>query len=260
MQNRGPEAEKEKETKIILKSEPKEQKQAVVNLVDVPSDDDSFLEHSLFDDSLMYFDDFHHFPGNTCTLQCGNTPTTSGSPGLNLFTSQSMSCTRVDDQCSKSVELVDPIHSTSGHKGRKIECPTCHGHFLTEEIGFHADLCAENAHRVAFFDITEDLPPDDIPEGCTGDVICNGAQKALPNDLPLSEILIPLMDKLEPQSRINVRRGQLFADYIETRKRCNWLKPESKLKVVFIAEPAEDTGGPRREFFTGLIGLFSIKM
>ena len=90
VQNRGPEAEKEKETKIILKSEPKEQKQAVVNLVDVPSDDDSFLEHSLFDDSLMYFDDFHHFPGNTCTLQCGNTPTTSGPPGLNLFTSQSM--------------------------------------------------------------------------------------------------------------------------------------------------------------------------
>ena len=55
------------------------------------------------------------------------------------------------DQCSKSVELVDPIHITSGHNGRKIECPTCHGHFLTEEIGFHADLCAENAHRVAFF-------------------------------------------------------------------------------------------------------------
>ena len=111
-----------------------------------------------------------------------------------------------------------------------------------------------------FFYITEYLPPDDIPEGCTCDVICDGAHKALPNDLPLSEILIPLMDKLEPQSRINVRRGQLFADYIETRKRCNWLKPESKLKVVFIAEPAEDTGGPRREFFTGLIDLFSIKM
>ena len=97
-----------------------------------------------------------------------------------------------------------------------------------------------------FFYITEYLPPDDIPEGCTCDVICDGAHKALPNDLPLSEILIPLMDKL--------------ADYIETRKRCNWLKPESKLKVVFIAEPAEDTGGPRREFFTGLIDLFSIKM
>lgn len=70
-----------------------------------------------------------------------------------------------------------------------------------------------------FFYITEYLPPDDIPEGCTCDVICDGAHKALPNDLPLSEILIPLMDKL--------------ADYIETRKRCNWLKPESKLKVVF---------------------------
>lgn len=70
-----------------------------------------------------------------------------------------------------------------------------------------------------FFYITEYLPPDDIPEGCTCDVICDGAHKALPNDLPLSEILIPLMDKL--------------ADYIETRKRCNLLKPESKLKVVF---------------------------
>ena len=44
----------------------------------------------------------------------------------------------------------------------------------------------------------------------------------------------------------------MFGDYVEARKRCHWIKPKSKLKVIFVGEPAEDTGGPRREFFAGL--------
>lgn len=69
----------------------------------------------------------------------------------------------------------------------------------------------------------------------------------------ITQILKPLVEKLEPQSRINVRRGQLFMDYMEVRKRCCWIKPENKLKVVFVGEPAEDLGGPRREFLTGIL-------
>ena len=74
--------------------------------------------------------------------------------------------------------------------------------------------------------------------------------------MPLSEILKPLKENLGSQSRVNVRRGQLFKDYVEVKKRCYWFKPENKLKVVFIGKPAEDTGGPRREFLTGDVGLF----
>ena len=43
---------------------------------------------------------------------------------------------------------------------------------------------------------------------------------------------------------------------MEVRKRCYWFKPENKLKVVFVGEPAEDTGGHSREFLTGDVGLF----
>ena len=113
----------------------------------------------------------------------------------------------------------------------------------------HADLCAENAHRVSFLGLTETSPADDIP-----DEVASMAEtsKASSNVLPLSDILSPLVYKLESQLRINVRRGQLFLDYVEARKRCSWIKPENRLKVIFVGEPAEDSGGPRREFFSSL--------
>ena len=111
----------------------------------------------------------------------------------------------------------------------------------------HADLCAENAHRVSFLGLTETPPTDDIP-----DEVASMAEtsKASSKVLPLS--LSPLVYKLESQLRINVRGGQLFLDYVEARKRCSWIKPENRLKVIFVGEPAEDSGGPRREFFSSL--------
>jgi len=86
-------------------------------------------------------------------------------------------------------------------------------------------------------------PADDIP-----DEVASVAEtsKASSNVLPLSDILSPLV------LRINVRRGHLFLDYVEARKRCSGIKPENRLKVIFVGEPAEDSGGPRREFFSGL--------
>ena len=51
--------------------------------------------------------------------------------------------------------------------------------------------------------------------------------------------------------RINVQRTSVLDDYIDARKRCHWMNPENKLRVVFIGEPAIDTGGPRREFCSG---------
>jgi hypothetical protein len=31
----------------------------------------------------------------------------------------------------------------------------------------------------------------------------------------------------------------------------DWMHPENRLRVVFIGEPAIDTGGPKSEFFSG---------
>ena len=131
-----------------------------------------------------------------------------------------------------------------------MECPTCHGHFLADEIAVHADLCARNAYRFSFWGQMETPPSDDIPDEYVASLTetCTNTPS---NFLPLSDLLSPLVDKLESQFRINVRRGQLFLDCVETRKRCQWIKPENRLKVIFVGEPAEDSGGPRREFFTG---------
>ena len=49
--------------------------------------------------------------------------------------------------------------------------------------------------------------------------------------------------------RINVQRKTVLADYLNTRKRRIWFKPENRIKDVFIGEPAIDYGGLKREFF-----------
>ena len=54
-------------------------------------------------------------------------------------------------------------------------------------------------------------------------------------------------------NRINVQRKTVLADYLSTRKRRPWFKPENRIKVVFIGERAIDDGAPKREFFTGTI-------
>ncbi len=52
-------------------------------------------------------------------------------------------------------------------------------------------------------------------------------------------------------NRINVQRTSVLDDYIDARKRCHWMHPENRIRVVFIGEPATDTGGPKREFCSG---------
>lgn len=166
----------------------------------------------------------------------------------------SQSCDTSPGPSHKPADMVVSINET------RIQCPTCHLFITAEEIAVHADLCAENAHRRAFLEIIEELPagidePPQDPQTQGGDL--DGDDSASTNkSKALSEILSSFCEVLKPQSRINVRRGQLFMDYVEARKRCPWLKAESKLKVVFTGEPAEDTGGPRREFLTGAMLIF----
>lgn len=202
-----------------------EKKPCKDNLIDIPSDDHWMFDHPVFESPAEPVIDDYQIP-----------PAAS---------------------CGVSVRQHGQAISTSPHQvnlaardGIKTECPTCHGHFLADEIAVHADLCAENAHRFSFLGLMETPPPDDIPDEFVAS-LAETCTNTASNVLPLSDLLSPLVDKLESQLRINVRRGQLFLDYVEARKRCQWIKPENRLKVVFVGEPAEDSGGPRREFFAG---------
>ena len=76
-------------------------------------------------------------------------------------------------------------------------------------------------------------PSDDIPDEYVAS-LTETCTNTASNALPLSDLLSPLVDKLESQLRINVRRGQPFLDYVEARKRCQWIKPENRLKVIFV--------------------------
>lgn len=133
-----------------------------------------------------------------------------------------------------------------------IKFPTCQIHFSEREIAQHADICAETAHFETFsqlfseIDVPHEIFPD--PPGEDAPAADNTVSGAVPDQM---EILKSLEHNLASQARINARRGRLFMDYIEARKRCSWILPENKLKVVFIGKPAVDTGGPRREFLTG---------
>ena len=56
--------------------------------------------------------------------------------------------------------------------------------------------------------------------------------------------------ELSGQARVNLRRTHLWSDFKEAREK-NRIKPDQRLKVVFLGVPAIDDGGPRREFFSG---------
>ena len=141
---------------------------------------------------------------------------------------------------------------------KELRCPICCGFFPSDLIEGHADLCPESKHVQAFIDIFGGSNDDIVLE-----VASDTPPTILPNDLPedtattqkdTHQILKDLTSNLGPISRVNVRRGRLFEDYMDSRRKCSWHKPENSLKVTFIGEPAVDTGGPRREFLTGQFG------
>lgn len=59
-------------------------------------------------------------------------------------------------------------------------------------------------------------------------------------------------NELSGQARVNIRRALMWDDFKEARMK-NRITPNNMLKVVFVGEPAVDDGGPRREFFSGVL-------
>eukprot|EP00794_Sanderia_malayensis_P013425 gene13425-14805_t len=138
-----------------------------------------------------------------------------------------------------------------------IKCPTCRIHFPERDISQHAEICAETAHIATFsqlfaeIGVPQEIQPDPLSED---EDAANSAENTVPCAVPdQMAILKSLAHNLKSQVRINVRHGRLFVDYVEARKRCSWILPENKLKVVFIGGPAIDTGGPRQEFLTEVL-------
>ena len=154
----------------------------------------------------------------------------------------------------------------------RVRCPTCEKSFLSHEIESHADGCAEAAwtgsEHLVYARLMADIEADDqdLPgnqsapeENGLDPVHLHYDVETTADDESPADIKPELIGTLETlqtninkrTDRINVQRTSVLDDYIDARKRCPWMHPENRLRVVFIGEPAIDTGGPRREFCSG---------
>jgi hypothetical protein len=125
-----------------------------------------------------------------------------------------------------------------------MSCPS-------EEIAEHADQCAEAAvqgflqSHVTYGSLV--MQEIDIPEVVFDSSSTNGGTATT-----IVECLVNLRKNVkEENTKIYVRRKQLWEDFVHVTKNCKWFHPQNNIKVVFVGEPAIDGGGPKREFFTG---------
>lgn len=152
-----------------------------------------------------------------------------------------------------------------------ISCPTCHNAFPVSEIEQHADVCAEEKYGSVdenqYNNLMESF--DDIDEiENTSNVETPTIYVDEDNEIPNDDIIAILgpdnhkekineavyrLNKLVPdkQNKYHIRRKTIFDDYVNTRVRCKWMKPENKIRVAFVGEMGIDGGGPKREFLSG---------
>lgn len=68
----------------------------------------------------------------------------------------------------------------------------------------------------------------------------------------VKEEILALREDLKAETiRVTVRRKNLWQDYVSSRN--NHYNPGYTIKITFCGEPAIDDGGPKREFFSGII-------
>ena len=125
-----------------------------------------------------------------------------------------------------------------------INCPTC---YCSTEI---AEAEGLSCSRRTYGNLLMEFPHEDITSA--------DDQETMPivenPKTDLNESLQALKTNVnEARSTIYVRRKVVWEDYVDASKHSKWLNPENSLKVNFIGEPAVDGGGPKREFFCGIV-------
>ena len=126
-----------------------------------------------------------------------------------------------------------------------INCPTC---YCSTEI---AEAEGLSCSRRTYGNLLMEFPHEDI-------ITSADDQETMPivenPKTDLNESLQALKTNVnEARSTIYVRRKVLWEDYVDASKHSKWFNPDNSLKVNFIGEPAVDGGGPKREFFCGIV-------
>lgn len=124
----------------------------------------------------------------------------------------------------------------------KIECRICFKQFPIDEVSLHADECAD-----AFWERVN---------GESEITLQNNVEDGLSQKDLKSEILklrLRHLKEKEEAVRVTVRRKKIWDDFKRSREQ--YYTPDRILKVTFSGEHAVDSGGPKREFFAGIVSF-----
>ena len=124
----------------------------------------------------------------------------------------------------------------------KIECPTCFKQFPIDEVSLHADECAD-AFWARVGGESEITVQNTVEDGLS--------QKDLKSEI--LQLRQRHLKEKEEAVRVTVRRKKIWDDFKRSRER--YYTPDRILKVTFSGEPAVDSGGPKREFFAGIVSF-----
>ena len=154
--------------------------------------------------------------------------------------------------------LVSPSSScpeTCPDMGVNLQCPICLEHFPIKTVEEHAAQC-EVAHPSLYQILPEfdgDSDEEDDNDAKKKEFTEISRPSCVLKDMVMN-LAVTLFDLEEERVRIIVCRKQVWDDY----KRARYYSPEKKIKVTFSGESAIDDGGPRREFFSGIVNIFSL--
>ena len=186
----------------------------------------------------------------TSSLECEKAMYISPNTGIScgLATSPTLIIPSTSSSCGYSSAPTSNREMSS----RQVECPTCFELFDISKIADHADNCAdiwvgEVEHGECFLQDQEDELEMPVLQQSPKEVQHDS------NVFDIKSILEGLAEReISGQTRINLRRTFMWNDFKEARMRKR-VVPENLVKVVFLGEPAIDDGGPRREFYSGMI-------
>lgn len=148
----------------------------------------------------------------------------------------------------------DPQACSSNQK----QCPLCNKYFHKDVINQHANICADTRSEIAYENLISDIADEEwdleLLPARDEEPRNSYEQSSSSSSANLKTVLTELASHIDEEikeNRIDIRRKMAWKDFcaIRRRKVPNF---RARFKIIFIGEPAVDTGGPKREFFTGM--------
>lgn len=193
--------------------------------------------------------------GSTDTNQSDVSPDTKLPSCILSCSSQEEGPTGIPSQSHMRTDtnLPTSIPSTSSQE----ECPICHLFFDKNSLNEHANMCADRISMTAYDELMSSVSDEEPLYSATDAQEFNDPTEFQTVEVTVKDAIKSLcvnIDEDLKENRIDVRRKSAWKDFCAIRNRRKF-SLNAKLKIRFIGEAAIDTGGPLREFFSGLLSL-----